>query len=103
MKNSALFFLIVFIAFSCKSEQLPPKSDLQIANLKGNIWKIDKKVHDANGKCACPAAMKVECNQSQYVYDKKGNLTESFTINENGIINFSTKYIYNRHGVCIYW
>jgi hypothetical protein len=92
--------MIVIIAFSCKSEQSVLKSDLELANLKGKVWKIDKTFHDANGKCSCPAATKTECNQSQYVYDKEGNLTESCTIDENGKININTKYIYDRPGVC---
>jgi len=100
MNKSAGILMIVIIAFSCKSEQSSLKSDLELANLKGNVWKIDRTFHDANGKCACPAATKTECNQSQYVYDKNGNLTESYTIDENGTINVSTKYIYNRRGVC---
>lgn len=100
MKKSASILVIAIIAFSCKSEQSHLKSDLEIANLKGKVWKIDKTIHDANGRCACPAAMKTECNQSQFVYDNKGNLIESCKIDENGNINESTKYAYNRRGVC---
>ncbi len=92
--------MIVFIAFSCKSGQSHLKSDLVTANLKGNVWKIGKTVHDANGKCACPAAMKTECNRTEYVYDKKGNLLVSYTIDENGSVNDSSSYIYNRRGLC---
>jgi antitoxin component YwqK of YwqJK toxin-antitoxin module len=100
MKNFVSLILITFIAFSCKSTQSHLKTDLEVANLKGNVWKIDKTIHNANGNCVCPAAMKTECNQSKYVYDKKGNLLESFTIDENGSINDSSKYVYNRRGVC---
>ena len=100
MKNSVSLILIAFVAFSCKSTQSNLKSDLEVANLKGNVWKIDKTIHNANGNCVCPAAMKTECNQSKYVYDKKGNLLESCTIDENGTINDSSKYVYNRRGVC---
>ena len=100
MNKSVILLMIAFIAFSCKSEQSQLKSDLAVANLKGNVWKIDKTIHNANGNCVCPAAMKTECNQSKYVYDEKGNLLESYTIDENGSINDSSKYVYNRRGVC---
>lgn len=100
MKKSAVLVMIAIIAFSCKSEQSHVKSDLAIANLKGNVWKIDKTVHNANGACVCPAATKTECNQAKYVYDKKGKLLVSCTIDENGSTNDSSSYIYNRRGLC---
>lgn len=100
MKKSVSLLLIAFVAFSCKSEQSHLKSDLEIANLKGNVWKISKTVHDANGKCTCPARMKTECNKTEYVYDAKGKLLVSYTVDEFGSSNDSTKYIYNRRGVC---
>jgi len=100
MKNSVNLLMIAIVAFSCKSEQSHLKSDLEIANLKGNVWKIGKTVHDANEKCACPAAMKTECNQTEYVYDTKGNLLVSFTVDENGDVNDSSNYIYNTGGMC---
>ena len=90
--------MIAFIAFSCNSEQYHLKSNLVTANLKGNVWKIDRTIHDTKNKCAC--ALKTECNESKYVYDSKGNLLVSYTIDENGSINDSSKYIYNRQGVC---
>jgi antitoxin component YwqK of YwqJK toxin-antitoxin module len=46
-------------------------------------------------------ALKTECNESNYVYDTKGNLLKSYTIDEYGSINDSTNYIYKRSGVCI--
>jgi hypothetical protein len=98
MKKFTGYLIIAFIAFSCKSEQSHPKSDLNIANLKGNVWKIDRTIHDTKNKCAC--ALKTECNESKYEYDSKGNLLESYTIDENGSTNDSSKYIYDRHGVC---
>jgi hypothetical protein len=100
MKKSMRVLILAVITFSCKSEQFHLKSDLEIANLKGNVWKIDKTVHDANAKCACPAGMKTECNQTEYVYDAKGNLLISYTVDEFGNTNDSTIYIYNRRGVC---
>jgi hypothetical protein len=100
MEKILSLLLIAVFVFSCKSEKSSIQSDLEASNLKGKIWKIDKTIHDASGGCACPAAMKTECNKSQYVYDKMGNLIESCTIDENGDINISTEYIYNRRGVC---
>jgi hypothetical protein len=98
MKKSTGLMIIAIIAFSCKSEQSHLKSDLILANLKGNVWKIDRTIHDTQNKCAC--ALKTECNESKYVYDSKGNLLKSYTIDENGSINDSSKYVYNRQGVC---
>jgi hypothetical protein len=98
MKKSVCLVIIASIAFSCASEQSQLKSDLAIANLKGNVWKIDRTIHDTKNKCAC--AIKTECNESKYVYNEKGNLLESYTIDENGKINDSLKYVYNNRGVC---
>lgn len=100
MKKAAILLLIAIIALSCKSEKSQLKSDLEAANLKGNIWKIDKTIHSTDSKCACPAGMKIECNKSKFVYNKKGNLTKSYKIDENDSINERTEYIYNSQGVC---
>jgi antitoxin component YwqK of YwqJK toxin-antitoxin module len=99
MKTVSLL-MIAFVAFSCISEQSNLKSDLETANLKGNVWKIGKTVHDAHGTCACPAAMKTECNQTEFIYDSKGKLQVSYTIDENGRVNDSSNYIYNKRGIC---
>jgi hypothetical protein len=61
MKKYLSFLLIALSAFSCKSEQTHLKSDLQAANLKGNVWRIDRIVNDTKNKCAC--AIKDECNK----------------------------------------
>jgi hypothetical protein len=90
--------MIALIAVACIPVQSHLKSDLEIANLKGNVLKIDWTIHDTKNKCAC--TIKTECNESKYVYDKRGNLLESYTIDENGSINDSSKYVYNRQGVC---
>jgi hypothetical protein len=97
LKSSGLL-IIAIIAFSCKSEQSHLRSDLRLANLKGNVWKIDRTIHNTQNKCAC--ALKTECNESKYVYDSRGNLLETYTIDENGKINDSSKYVYNRKGLC---
>jgi hypothetical protein len=98
MKKSVTLLLIAFVAFSCKSEQSHLKSDLETANLKGKVWKIDRTIHDTEYKCAC--SMKTECNQSKYVYNEKGNLLAWYTIDEYGLINDSTFYNYDKRGVC---
>lgn len=98
MKKSIGLLIIAFIFFSCKSGQTNKKSDLALANLKGSVWKIDKTVHETGSACGC--VLKTECNKSNSVYNEKGNLSELYTIDENGVINDSSKYIYNRQGVC---
>jgi len=98
MKKTVSILIIAIIAISCKSEQSNIKSDLKSANIKGNVWKIDRTVHDTENKCAC--SIKTECNETKYVYDTKGNLVESYTIDENGSINDSLRYDYNRRGIC---
>lgn len=100
MKKLTGILIISIIAFSCKSEQNRVKSDLELANLKSNVWKIDKTLHDANGGCVCPAATKTECNQSKYIYNKNGNIIESNTIDEDGNVSVNSKYVYNKRGMC---
>ena len=100
MKKSVIIILITLLAFACKTEQPPSKSDLDTSNLKGQVWKIDRTVHSTDGKCACPAGMRTECNETKYTYDQKGNLVESYTVDENGAINETSRYLYNRKGLC---
>ncbi len=100
MKKASILSVIALIVFSCNYEKLHIKSDLETANLKGNISEIDKTIHNTDSKCACPAGMKTECNKSKFVYDKNGNLAESYKIDENDSINERTEYIYNSKGVC---
>jgi hypothetical protein len=98
MKNPVALLMIIFTLYSCKSEQVQLISDLKQANIKGKVRKIDRTIHDTENKCAC--AIKKECNESKYVYDLKGNLLESYTIDEDGAINDSSVYTYNRRGIC---
>jgi hypothetical protein len=90
--------MIAFVAFPCKSGQSQLKSDLESANLKGRIWKIERTISDTKNKCAC--AIKDESNKSKYVYDMSGNLIVSYFIDENGKIGDSTVYAYDRRGLC---
>jgi hypothetical protein len=98
MKKLSILSIIVFIVFSCNSEQSQMKSDLALTNLKGSVWKIDKTIHETGHTCGC--VLKTDCNQSKYVYNEKGNLVAWYTIDEYGLINDSTNYNYNKHGVC---
>lgn len=98
MKKLSILTIIVFIVFSCKPEQSQLKSDLALANLKGSVWKIDKTIHGTGNTCGC--VIKTDCNQSKYVYNKKGNLLAWYTIDEYGLINDSTFYNYDKRGVC---
>jgi hypothetical protein len=100
MKKILFLLIIVMAVFACNSDQKPVKSDLVAANLKGNVWKIDKMIHDASTKIACPCGTETECNKSKFVYDKKGNLIESYKIDEFDSINEISKYSYNRQGLC---
>jgi hypothetical protein len=98
MKNTIGLLIIAFIAFSCKYEHSHLESDLKLSNLKGNIWKIDKTIHETSSACGC--ALKTECNRTRSVYNEKGNLSELCTIDENGDVNDSSNYMYNRNGIC---
>ena len=92
--------MIAFITFSCKNEKSNVKSDLELANLKGKVWKIEKTVHSAVGKAVCPAAEKDGCNNSTFVYNKNGNLIESSENDDNGKTSLSIEYVYDRHDIC---
>jgi hypothetical protein len=100
MKKLIYYAMVVIIAVSCKSEKSNLQSDLEAANLKGKVWKIEKTIHNANAKSCCPAGQKDECKQALYVYNEKGNLVENSTVDDNGKILITTKYVYNRHDVC---
>ena len=88
------------IAVSCKTEISNNKSDLELANMKGKVWRVERKIHNANAVSACPAAEKAACNQSVFIYNEKGYLTESSDIDNSGEIALNCKYVYNRHNVC---
>jgi hypothetical protein len=98
MKKSLSVLLMAFFAFSCKPENLRVKSDLETSNLKGNVRKIEKTIHETGNTCGC--VLKTDFNRSEYFYNEAGNLLRSYTIDENGSIYDSTKYVYNRYGLC---
>jgi hypothetical protein len=76
------------------------RSDLQKDNLKGKVWKISQTIHETGGGCLCPAAEKTECNITNSLYDKHGNLVSSTDIDEDGKAAHVTKFIYNRFDIC---
>jgi hypothetical protein len=104
MKQLSGLLLVAFLAFSCSTKKSEltalKKTDLEVANLKGSVWKIQKTIHTVGNKCSCPAAEKEECNQASFVYNEQGNLIESCDIDNNGNIDFTYKYNYDKHGVC---
>jgi hypothetical protein len=99
MKQLAGLLTIAVIAFSFNSQTSNLKSDLEVSNVKGNVWKIQKTVHKVEG-AVCPGAEKSDCNKALYVYNKKGNLIESSEVDENGKIVLISKYVYSGDDVC---
>jgi hypothetical protein len=99
MKRLASLLIIAFFTFSCNSEKSNQKSDLDASNLKGKVWKIQRTVHKV-GNVVCPAAERDNCNQIISIYNKKGNLTESSEVNDNGQVVNISKCIYNGHDEC---
>ena len=105
MKHLAGIFIMTVFAFSCNSKNPDifelGKSDLEESNLRGKVWKIQKTIHRVGDNCRCPAAERDECNQASFVYNEKGNLIESCDIDNNGNIDFTYKYVYNKYGECL--
>jgi hypothetical protein len=100
MKKMLPYLIIALLAISCNSGRSDLKNDLVSANLKGRVIHIDRTFHDANAKCACPAAQKCECNQEIFNYDEHGNLQESSMVDDNGNIAWISRYVYNGRGLC---
>ena len=100
MKQFACLLIITVLFFSCKSGKYNLQSDLNESNLKGKVWKIEKTIHKADAKVRCSCGEREECNQTRYVYNEKGNLVESATIEIDGKILITSRYIYNRDGAC---
>jgi hypothetical protein len=100
MKKLTFIFLILSFAFACKSEKSNIKSDLAAANLKGKVWKIQKKNFKADAATTCPACGEDEDKEKLFIYNERGNLVESTNLDDDGNIVFTSKYKYNRHGFC---
>jgi hypothetical protein len=99
MKITFVSLAIVVFAISCNSESVIMKTDLDLSNLNGKVWKVEKRIHDASVGCVCPSAQD-ECDQSLTIYDKKGNIAQSFDIDPNGDTAVHLKYLYNKNGIC---
>lgn len=100
MKKFAAFFLLITVVFSCKTDDSLTKTDLELANLKGKVQTIDEKVHNPGTRIACPSADKRKRDQSSWVYNEDGNLKESSLLDVNGNVVETSKYVYNRKGIC---
>lgn len=98
MKRLIPIILLTVIACSCNKTQIDNKTDLESANLKGNVWKINKTVFDMEAQSTCPAADCGEGNQIVYEYNKEGWLIESSSLDVDGNIAETSKYIYNDEG-----
>jgi len=105
MKHLAGLILVALFAFSCNNQNSDlsalRKSDLEESNLKGKVSKIQKTIHTVGDNCRCPAAEKDECSQASFMYNEKGYLIESCDIDNNGNIDFTYKYLYNKHDECL--
>lgn len=100
MRQLIFLFLIVVFSFSCNSGRNGLRSDLEMANLKGRVWKIEKTVHDTKESCNCPASMRSDSKRSLIVYNENGFLAESSTIGDEGNVLVNSKYSYRKKGVC---
>lgn len=101
MKQLACLFITVVLFYTCNSEKYNYQSDLEESNLKGKVWKVEKTIHNADEKVTtCPCGEREECKQALYVYNGKGNLVESTTIDIDGKILINSRYSYNRQDVC---
>ena len=95
---SALAFALFIVA--CSSNSVNNTTDLELSNLQGQVWKIDRTNHSSLAGCVCPAALENECNQTLVIYNEAGNVAESYDIDADGdTINHSV-YRYNKKGIC---
>jgi hypothetical protein len=97
MNKSILLASVAIVVFSCNSHS-PQKSDLAVSNLKGNVKKVSRIVNETGESCGC--TIKTDCNQSEYVYNEKGNLVAYYTLDENKVTNDSSVYSFNNRGLC---
>ena len=100
MKPCINYLWILIFSFSCKQSPTPHPSDLEAANIKGNVAKLENIIHSANASACCPAAESNDCKQVIYFYNDKGNLAEYSTLNIDGEIIQTSKYEYNRSNRC---
>jgi hypothetical protein len=100
MKQFAGLLLTAVFVLSCNSDKSRLRSDLEISNLKGNIWKIQRTIHKVGDMVKCPACQRDNDKNSFYVYNEKGNLIKCSEMDDNGDTVLVLKYIYNSRGIC---
>lgn len=103
MKNLSLLSWIIFTILSCNLQNsghsASKSNDLALANMKGKVSRMQETLHQVKNS-TCPAAGCDNINQQIKLYNEKGNMVESYSINENGDTAFISKYIHNRHNQC---
>jgi hypothetical protein len=101
MGKILLYSIIAFLSISCNIGRSDLNNDLGSANLKGKVMHIDGTFHDADVKCACPAAQKCACNQESFNYDEHGNFQEFSKVDNRCSITgylLSISLEYFKHG-----
>ncbi len=73
MKHFTLLFIFAFLALSCNQKKSETnKSDLELANLKGRVSRVQSTVFQVKNS-VCPAAnCGVSCKQTITSYYEKG-------------------------------
>lgn len=100
MKHLSVVTIISLLILSCHSEKSGFKSDLEAANLRGKIKKIQRTINLVGDDVKCPACTRDNNKNAYFMYDEKGNLTESVNVDDNGDTVLISKYIYDSHSVC---
>ena len=100
MKTCAGYLWICILAFSCTTVTSRHPSDLEASNIRGSVSKIKQSINSAHAAACCPAAESDDCKEVIYMYNDRGNLTEYSTVDMDGEIIQTSKYVYNRHNNC---
>lgn len=101
MKHFTLLFIFAFLALSCNQKKSEPnKSDLELANLKGRVSRVQSTVFQVKNS-VCPAAnCGVSCKQTITSYNEKGKIMGTCCINDDGDTVMISKYVYDRRQRC---
>ncbi len=101
MKHFTLLFIFAFLALSCNQKKSEPnKSDLELANLKGRVSRVQSTVFQVKNS-VCPAAnCGVSCKQTITSYNEKGKIMGTCCINDDGDTVLISKYVYDRRQRC---
>jgi len=98
MKKLLFPLALSILIASCSGNSTQMRTDLEAANLKGKVMKVEKKLHNATGKAVCPGAESMNCNNSVFVYNEKGFLTETSEGDDGGMIMARNEYKYGSDG-----